>query len=155
VPEIQLRILSDRWGKALGPYTAVAFDAACLPANTPGEVVVSGGHVLPGYLHGRGNGETKFRVDGTVWHRTGDMGYLDAEGRLWLLGRCAARIEDQLGTLYPFTVECAVSSHAAVRHAAAAVFRKQRILALEFDKHVPAPDIEAVRQTVAWAGLAA
>jgi acyl-coenzyme A synthetase/AMP-(fatty) acid ligase len=103
-------------------------------------------------MHGCGDEETKFRVDGTVWHRTSDMGYLDAEGRLWLLGRCAARIEDQLGTLYPFAVECAVSSHAAVRHAAA-VFHKQRILALEFDKHVPAPDRESVYQTVAWAGF--
>lgn len=153
VPEIRLGILREQWGKALVSYTAAAFEAASLPANAPGEVVVSGGHVLPGYVNGCGDEKTKFRVVGTVWHRTGDMGYLDAEGRLWLLGRCAARIEDQRGTLYPFTVECAVSSHPAVRRSAAATLHGQRILALEFDEHVPSLDIEAVRQTVAWAGF--
>jgi len=151
VPEIRLRILPEQWGKALASYTAAAFEAICLRANVPGEIVVSGGHVLPGYVHGHGDEETKFRVDSAVWHRTGDMGYLDAEGRLWLLGRCAARIEDQRGRLYPFAVECAVSSYVAVRRAAAIAWHGQRILALEFDEHVPSPDIEAVRQTVTWA----
>ena len=157
VPEIRLRILQEQWGKALAPYGRdssrpyTAFEAACLPANVPGEIVVNGEHVLPGYVHGHGDEETKFRIDGALWHRTGDMGYLDAEGRLWLLGRRAARIEDQRGTLYPFAVECAVSSHTAVRRAAAAALHEQRILALEFNEHLPSPDIEAIGQTVAWA----
>ena len=51
----------------------------------PGEIVVAGGHVLPGYLNGEGDVETKFEVDGARWHRTGDLGYLDGAGRLWLL----------------------------------------------------------------------
>jgi acyl-coenzyme A synthetase/AMP-(fatty) acid ligase len=34
------------------------------------------------------NAETKIpRPDGSVWHRTGDAGRLDAQGRLWLEGR--------------------------------------------------------------------
>ncbi len=152
-PELQVRVLRDQWGKTLAPYTAATFDAACLPAGSPGEIVVSGAHVLPGYLHGCGDEETKFRVDGTLWHRTGDMGYFDAVGRIWLLGRCAARIEDQRGTLYPFTVECAVSSYPAVRHSAAAAFHGQRVLALEFAERIPSPDITAIRQTVAWANF--
>jgi acyl-CoA synthetase (AMP-forming)/AMP-acid ligase II len=152
-PELQLRILREQWGKALAPYSAIAFDADCLHAGLPGEIVVSGKHVLPGYVQGRGDEETKFCVDGTIWHRTGDMGYLDAAGRLWLLGRCAARITDQRGTLYPFTVECAVSSYPAVRRAATATLRGQRILALELDKYLPVPDLDAIRQAIAWAAL--
>lgn len=152
-PQLQLRILREQWGKALVPYSAAAFAADCLPAGVPGEIVVSGGHVLPGYVQGRGDEETKFRVDGEIWHRTGDMGYLDGSGRLWLLGRCAARITDRRGTLYPFTVECAVSSYPAVRRAAAATLYGRRILVLELDDHLPVPNLEAIRQTIAWAGL--
>ena len=60
----------------------------------PGEIVVSGAHVGAGYVGGVGDAETKFRVGEVIWHRTGDAGYLDAHGRLWLLGRCSARIAD-------------------------------------------------------------
>src|SRR5205807_2602319 len=82
VSEINLLILADRWGEPVGPFTAEGFAAQCRPAGEPGEIVVSGGHVLPGYLHGRGDEETKFRVDGVVWHRTGDAGHRDDRGRL-------------------------------------------------------------------------
>jgi acyl-CoA synthetase (AMP-forming)/AMP-acid ligase II len=115
--------------------------------------VVSGKHVLPGYVHSHGDAETKFRVDTTLWHRTGDLGYFDAQGRLWLLGRCTAQIKDQQGTLYPFAVECAVSAHPAIRRAAAIQLDGRRILTLELRRHIPFPGKEALARTVAWAGL--
>lgn len=40
-----------------------------------------------------------------VWHRMGDLGYLDAEGRLWFCGRKAHRVETAAGTLYANPVE--------------------------------------------------
>lgn len=107
VPEITLRILRDQWGTPLGNLTAAEFAAATVPPGAAGEIVVSGGHVLPGYLHGHGDHETKFRVDGIIWHRTGDAGWLDDQGRLWLLGRCSAKITRPSGILWPFAVECA------------------------------------------------
>lgn len=97
VAELQLRILSDQWGTPIQALTQAEFAGQCLAAGGVGEIVVSGNHVLPGYLHGQGDAETKFRVDGIPWHRTGDAGYLDAQGRLWLLGRCSA----QLGSAAP------------------------------------------------------
>ncbi len=131
VPEIELRILPDRWGRPLGPWTRDAFARECLPAGVVGEIVVSGKHVLPGYLGGRGDAETKFSVDGQRWHRTGDAGRLDAQGRLWLLGRCAARIEDARGVLYPFAVECAAQEIDGVRRAALLAVASERWLAVE------------------------
>jgi olefin beta-lactone synthetase len=118
VPEIEARVIGNRWGAPLGPLTAAAFDAMRLGTDQPGEIVVRGKHVLPGYLNGDGDAETKVRVDGAIWHRTGDAGYLDARGRLWLLGRCAAGIADARGVLYPLSVECAVSSVPEVRRVA-------------------------------------
>jgi acyl-CoA synthetase (AMP-forming)/AMP-acid ligase II len=35
-----------------------------------------------------------------IWHRMGDCGYFDAEGRLWFCGRKAERVETPEGTLY-------------------------------------------------------
>jgi olefin beta-lactone synthetase len=151
VPEIQLRILRARWGTPLAPLTSAEFDAACLSVNEPGEIVVAGAHVLPGYLHGRGDDETKFRVDGQVWHRTGDAGYLDASGRLWLLGRCAAKITDARGTLYPFAVECAASHHPNVRRAALVQHQERRMLTVEL--LTPQQPVEDLRNALAWAEL--
>lgn len=152
-PELEVRILREQWGTVQGPSSAQAFAAACQPAGVPGEIVVSGAHVLPGYVHGRGDEETKFRVEGTIWHRTGDMGYFDAQGRLWLLGRCAARIKDERGTLYPFTVECAVSAHPAIKRAAVTGVNGRRVLALELREHAPFAGKAALGQTIAWAAI--
>jgi olefin beta-lactone synthetase len=153
VPDIELRIIADRWGTPIGPYDAATFDALCLPPDAPGEIVVSGEHVLPGYVDGRGNEETKFRVDDAVWHRTGDAGYLDERGRLWLLGRCAARIVDARGTLYPFAVECAVSFDPRVRRSAAATHAGQRLLAVELERADGTAALEEIANAVAWADL--
>jgi acyl-CoA synthetase (AMP-forming)/AMP-acid ligase II len=153
VSAIQLRILRDSWGRPVGPFDAQEFAKHCLPPDQPGEIVVSGGHVLAGYLHGQGDEETKFRVDGVVWHRTGDGGYLDVAGRVWLLGRCSARIEDQHGILYPFAAETAVYQDARVRRTAMVAHKGRRILAVEFYDGTTV-DLELLRAALAWTHLA-
>jgi olefin beta-lactone synthetase len=59
-----------------------------------GEIVIHGPHVVRGYLNNeKANRETKFTDQrGLAWHRTGDTGYFDDRGRLWLTGRLADRI---------------------------------------------------------------
>lgn len=52
-----------------------------------GEIVVSGKNVLKGYVNGVGDRENKFSVNGRKYHRTGDLGLIDEQGRLWLRGR--------------------------------------------------------------------
>lgn len=131
VDEVELRILPDRWGTPIGPFSRDELEAKALPLNTPGEIVVTGPHVVPRYFDGRGDDENKFEVDGTRWHRTGDAGRLGAEGRLWLLGRCDATVSDDRGTLYPFAVECGARLHDDVRHAALAQWDGRRVLAVE------------------------
>lgn len=151
---IQLRILPDCWGQRIGPFTAAEFEAQCLITGQTGEIVVSGAHVLPGYLNGQGDEETKFEVDGARWHRTGDAGYLDEKGRLWLTGRCAARIVDAHGTLYPFAVECVALEHSGVRRAAMVQHQGQRILVVELHDQQADAQRESLRQSVTWAHIA-
>ncbi|MBI1880253.1 MAG: AMP-binding protein [Chloroflexi bacterium] len=151
VKAIRLGILPDRWGHPIGPYTEAEFVAACCPPEEAGEIVVSGDHVLPGYLHGHGDEETKFKVNGSIWHRTGDAGYMDRQGRVWLLGRCAARLEDEHGILYPFAAECAVYQNPDVRRAALVSHLGRRLMAVEFYHPAALSELARLKDTLAWA----
>ncbi len=153
VPNLQLRILRDQWGRPVGPYRSAEFHDDCQPPGVTGEVVVSGPHVLPGYLYGHGEDNNKFDVDDIRWHRTGDAGYLDAQGRLWLLGRCAARVEDHQGTLYPLGVEHAALQYDYIHRAALVSHRGQRVLAVELAKRSANPDFASLLKSLSFAGV--
>ncbi|MFQ3637351.1 MAG: AMP-binding protein, partial [Cyanobacteriota bacterium] len=157
VLEIALRIVGDRWGTPIPALTTAEFDAQTLPAGAVGEIVVSGDHVLPGYLHGQGDAETKFRVDGVPWHRTGDAGYLDERGRLWLLGRCSAKLTDAWGTLYPFAVEAAAQAQPGIHRSALVAHRGQRVLLIEWAARFPdaarSPALQSLKAALDWAQI--
>lgn len=53
-----------------------------------------------------------------VWHRLGDVGYLDASGRLWFCGRKAERVETRSRTLYTEQVEPIFNAHPDVARSA-------------------------------------
>ncbi len=153
VPQIALRIVHNRWGKPLGALNAQEFADLALPPGRSGEIVVSGPHVLAGYLNGVGDEETKFRVKGEVWHRTGDAGYLDAAGRLWLLGRAGAVIRDANGTIHPFAAECAASQLPWVERSALAAHNGERLLAVQLGPQAPADAEWRVQEALSWAQL--
>lgn len=140
-----IRILRDR--------SAPATAADMLPYNEAagevGEIAVAGPHVVPGYLRGVGDSETKVRVGDVIYHRTGDLGRLDAQGRLWLLGRCVAAVRDSRGDLFPFAVECAVRGFAGVRRSALADVGGRRVLAVEGSDI----DLSALARALSWARL--
>jgi len=153
VAQIQLAVIRDSWGTPIGPFTAAQFQSALMPEGRAGEIVVSGAHVLPGYLNAQGDSETKFDVDGVRWHRTGDAGYLDSRGRLWLLGRCDARIEDARGVLFPFTVECAVQQIPEIRRAAVVAHQGRRLLAVELDHGFDSEVLAKLQSEIPWAKI--
>ena len=99
-----------------------------------GEIVVSGNHVLKGYLGGIGDDENKFDVDEVRWHRTGDLGYFDKNGMLWLMGRASAVISDEKGVVYPFAVESAVCEKFGIKRSAVTVSKGKRILVVQCSK---------------------
>ena len=71
--------------KEIGSITKEEFEN--ITTEEVGEIVVSGKNVLEGYIDGIGDKENKFTVEGIRFHRTGDMGYIDKNGLLWLRGR--------------------------------------------------------------------
>ena len=153
VPQIDLRIVHNRWGKPLPAMNAREFAEIALPPERSGEIVVSGPHVLAGYLNGVGDEETKFRVEGKAWHRTGDAGYLDTAGRLWLLGRAGAVIRDERGTIHPFAAECAANQLPWVERSALAGRNGKRLLAVQLGPRAPADAARRVQETLSWARL--
>ena len=153
IPEIQLRIIPDQWGHPIGPFSQQEFKRLQLPEMRPGEIVVSGDHVLKGYLQGRGDEETKFRAGEQIWHRTGDAGKLDQAGRLWLLGRCSAKIHDERGEIYPFAVECAAMENAEIRRAAFVAHAGQRLLAIESGTKLGPDGLRKLREEADWAQI--
>jgi acyl-CoA synthetase (AMP-forming)/AMP-acid ligase II len=60
-----------------------------LAPGANGEIIVAGEHVCRDYYNDPLAFERAKILDpqGVVWHRTGDVGYLDARGNLWLVGR--------------------------------------------------------------------
>lgn len=77
-----------------------------LPLKTIGEIIVSGNHVLREYFN---NDEAlkrnKIFIGEKCWHRTGDSGYFDANGILFLTGRCNTLININEKTISPFIYE--------------------------------------------------
>jgi olefin beta-lactone synthetase len=136
--------------QSIAPRSREEFLALVVAPGTPGEIVVTGPHVVPGYVRGVGDSETKIRVGDTIWHRTGDLGYLDDTGRLWLLGRASAVVTDQHGVMYPFAVETAVRATVGPVRVAALSVDGSRVLVAERDASV---SVEALRASVAWADV--
>ncbi len=147
VEEIQMRVVRDQWDE---PSTEFAIES--LRARETGEIIVAGDHVLKGYLNGEGDSETKIHVAGRVWHRTGDAGYLDERGRLWLVGRCSARVEDGRGVIYPFTVECAATCFPQIRRTAFTLHQGRRVLCIEVDR-MNEEELNALKEKLSWAAL--
>jgi acyl-CoA synthetase (AMP-forming)/AMP-acid ligase II len=149
---IDVRILPDRWGTPVTMPNREDIDRQALGPTGVGEIVVSGEHVVGGYLDGAGDLETKIHAGDRIWHRTGDAGYFDRRGRLWLLGRCAARVSDDDGILYPFAVECAASDVPGLRRSAFVRYGGRRLLVIEVEEQ--AVDVrDALIRRLTWAHL--
>jgi olefin beta-lactone synthetase len=99
------------------------------------EILVAGDHVNKSYLDPADNQFTKVAIDGTIWHRTGDAGRFDEQGRLWLLGRIAGKANG----LFPFCVETASRRWPGVKRSALIDLDGRACLAVEsYGEYQPA-----------------
>ena len=123
VSGVKIRILTFR--HPLEEFdNSLAVDVTGKGINSIGEISVSGPVVYTRLIAGDekafGGPLTWARDtnDRTTWHRTGDLGYIDAEDRIWLVGRKKHRVELSNGvTLYPKQIEPILDSMFDIRTA--------------------------------------
>ncbi len=91
-----------------------------IPQGEIGEILVSGDMVTSSYYHMEvKTKEAKIYSDGKLWHRMGDLGYLDDEGKLWFCGRKTHRVDLQKEhTLYSVQCEAIYNQHQSVKRTA-------------------------------------
>lgn len=80
-----------------------------------GEILIRGAHVTPGYI-GR-FADKPSQEDG--WLHSGDIGYLDDEGYLFVVDRRSDLIISGGENIYPAEIENVLTSHPSVREAGA------------------------------------
>lgn len=78
-----------------------------------GEILIRGPHVTPGYI-GQFS-EKSATIDG--WLHTGDIGYLDEEGYLYVVDRRSDLIISGGENIYPAEIENVLMAHSAIREA--------------------------------------
>ena len=99
-----------------GVRVAVLTAAGEIQKRGEGEVIVSGDLAATIYLDDPAQTAAS-RHDG--WLKTGDIGRIDDEGYLFLLGRCKEMIISGGYNIYPAEIERALTAHPAVREVCA------------------------------------
>lgn len=125
-------------------------DAVQESSNSIGEIVVRGPTVTSTYFNRKpATALAKMEDFDGFWHRMGDLGYFDDEGRLWFCGRKAHRVELSEETLFTVPCESVFNTHPKVyRTALVGVNRpagKIPVLCVETEPSVSKaehPDIE-------------
>ena len=98
-----------------GPVVTQSYDA--LPAATAA-AKISDASVAPRSAAQPSALDAPLGGTGAVWHRMGDCGYLDADGRLWFVGRKVERVEAQQSTLHTEPCEQVFRCHPRVTRCA-------------------------------------
>jgi long-chain acyl-CoA synthetase len=88
-----------------------------LPDGTPGEVVIRGPQVTPGYYKNEAATASSFFPEG--WLRTGDVGVRDADGFFFITGRIKELIIKGGENIAPREIDEVLLKHPAVLDAAA------------------------------------
>ncbi|HEY2179910.1 MAG TPA: AMP-binding protein [Caulobacteraceae bacterium] len=103
LPGVSVRIVDDSGG-------------AGLPPGETGIVQVKGPNVCAGYWRDEAKTAAAFTADG--WFRTGDLGRLDDDAYLWLVGRSTDLIISGGLNVYPAEVEAAIDALPGVTESA-------------------------------------
>jgi oxalate---CoA ligase len=102
-------------GKSIGPEVVIMNKAGnILPRGRTGEIVIRGDNIISGYENNKEVNEEAFR---NGWFHTGDLGYLDDDGYLYLKGRLKEIINRGGEKISPQEVDSVLLEHPAVAQA--------------------------------------
>jgi acyl-CoA synthetase (AMP-forming)/AMP-acid ligase II len=105
-------------GKAFGNQIMIGDDQfEVLPAGKTGEILVKGDNVMKGYF--KQPEETSKTIVNNGWLRTGDLGYLDNDGYVFVSGRIKELIIKGGENIAPREIDEALLAHPSILEAAA------------------------------------
>lgn len=112
-----------------------------LPQGEIGELIVQGPQVTREYCtRVESNTYGKIADGDQVWHRMGDVGYFDTQGRFWICGRKAHRLETEHGTMFTLPCEAIFNEHPNVFRSALVGIgpqgRQRPVLIVEPDREI-------------------
>lgn len=108
------------------------------PENLTGEICVRGENVMDGYY--KSDEDTRKVIDEEGWLHTGDLGYVDDEGFIYIKGRSKSMILGANGkNIYPEEIESILNNRHAVAESIV-VHRNDKLVAMIF------PDAEIVKK---------
>ena len=149
VPPNEVRIIAIT-DEAIEDWSQVM----ALGAEAIGEITVAGPTATDEYFRRpQATALAKIREtlpDGStrVVHRMGDLGYFDAQGRLWFCGRKSQRVRTPEGNLYTEQVEPVFNTHPEVARTALVGVgegaAQEAVLCVEVEKHLPQYEHERV-----------
>jgi len=113
-PEDALRKLGSAGKPLLPTELRIEQEGVVVGAGQVGEIVIRGPTVTPGYVN---RPEATAHAIRNGWFHTGDLGYLDEEGYLYVLDRRDDLIISGGENVYPVEVEAALRAHPAVEDA--------------------------------------
>lgn len=94
-------------------------NARILGLHQIGEIIVKGDIVTAAYYQSpQETAQAKITDGVSLWHRMGDLGYIDDSGRLWFCGRKTHRVETPSGLLCSVMCEAIFNTHYGVRRSA-------------------------------------
>lgn len=117
--------------KSVGEYVSehvdVRIDSAD-PHNVAGELLVKGDVVFSGYYKNEEATKAVFTEDG--WFHTGDLGTIDKDGTLFLVGRCKSMLLSSNGqNIYPEEIEVVLNNMPFVAESLV-VSRNEKLVAI-------------------------
>jgi acyl-CoA synthetase (AMP-forming)/AMP-acid ligase II len=126
-------IMPDHWNSVGRPILGTDMkilgdDDQILPHGESGEIIGVARFVMSGY-HNRDGATaeaTWIAPDGTAWLRTGDIGYFDEKGFLYLVDRKKDMILSGAQNIYPADIEAVLLTHEQVSEAAVIGVRSKR-----------------------------
>ena len=146
VPGIELAVISvsddpiEQWD-----------DSLKVDKGEIGEIVVKGPQVTKSYFNREESTRLGKIADGDrFWHRMGDLGYLDAQGRLWFCGRKTHRVVTPEKTLFTIPCEAIFNTHKEVFRTAlvgvGAPGRQKPVLCVELEKGADTSAVQRIYQ---------
>jgi olefin beta-lactone synthetase len=121
-------------------------DTLPLPIGEIGEIVVQGAQVTAGYF-GRPQSTALAKIAdpaGGFFHRMGDLGYRDEQGRIWFCGRKAHRVPTSAGNLFTIPCEAIFNTHPQVFRSAlvgiGAPGSQQPVICIELEMGIAASE---------------